>query len=37
MNNKQIILKNRPQGTPDEHTWKLEVQSILIVKFEQII
>ena len=28
MNNKQIILKNRPQGTPDEHTWKLEVQSI---------
>ena len=28
MNNKQIILKNRPQGTPDEHTWKLEVQSV---------
>ena len=28
MNNKQIILKNRPQGTPDENTWALETHSI---------
>ena len=28
MNNKQIILKNRPQGTPDENTWVLETHSI---------
>ncbi|TXD49292.1 NADP-dependent oxidoreductase [Polaribacter sp. IC073] len=28
MKNKQIILKNRPKGFPDETTWKLETQTI---------
>ncbi|WP_299672639.1 hypothetical protein [uncultured Polaribacter sp.] len=28
MKNKQIILKNRPKGFPDETTWQLEEQDI---------
>ena len=28
MNNKQIIFKNRPQGTPDQTTWQLQVNPI---------
>ncbi|WP_439129458.1 NADP-dependent oxidoreductase [Polaribacter sp.] len=28
MTNKQIILKNRPKGFPDENTWKLEENDI---------
>ena len=28
MNNKQIILKNRPVGFPDTTTWELETQTI---------
>ncbi|WP_435414977.1 NADP-dependent oxidoreductase [Polaribacter aestuariivivens] len=28
MKNKQIILKNRPKGFPDENTWKLEEHTI---------
>ena len=28
MNNKQIILKNRPKGFPDENTWQLEENKV---------
>ncbi|MFK8060240.1 MAG: NADP-dependent oxidoreductase [Polaribacter sp.] len=28
MTNKQIIFKNRPQGTPDKNTWQLEENTI---------
>lgn len=35
--NKQIIFKNRPVGTPDENTWKLEENSIPELKEGEIL
>jgi NADPH-dependent curcumin reductase CurA len=37
MNNKQIILKNRPKGFPDQTTWTLETQTIPVLEEGEIL